>query len=50
MKAYNNLLDKKGRDDRLTNSTLKMLIKIHEFWGKENQVQEYHEMLSAMNL
>jgi hypothetical protein len=44
--AYDNLLDKRGNGDRLTVSTIKMLIKNYELWGKSNQAEKYAEMLS----
>ena len=47
MKAYNNLLDKRGKDDRLTISTIKMLIKIYERWGKKDQAEKFVKMLSS---
>lgn len=43
--SYNNLLDKRGKDDRLTISTLKMLVKNYELWGKQDQVKKYMEIL-----
>lgn len=33
--AYKNLLDKRGKEDRLTTSTIKMLVKNYERWGKK---------------
>jgi tetratricopeptide (TPR) repeat protein len=47
LKAYNNLLDKRGKDDRLTISTLKMVIKNYELWGKQMQADEYKKNLNV---
>ena len=47
LKAYNNLLDKRGKDDRLTISTLKMVIKNYELWGKQTQADEYKKNLNV---
>ena len=44
--AYKNLLDKRGKDDRLTISTIKMLVKNYELWGKKNEAKKYRELLS----
>lgn len=46
LKSYNNLLDKRGKDDRLTISTIKMLVKNYELWGKQDQAKKYMEILS----
>ena len=46
LKAYDNLLDKRGKDDRLTISTIKLLIKNYEAWGKQNQAQIYRQKLT----
>lgn len=47
LKSYNNLLDKRGRDDRLTISTIKMLVKNYELWGKKDQAKKYKDILSS---
>jgi len=44
--AYDNLLDKRGNDDRLTVSAIKMLIKNYELWGKNDQAKKYIDILS----
>jgi serine/threonine-protein kinase len=44
--AYKNLLDKRGKDNRLTINTIKKLIKNYELWGKEMNAQKYRNMLS----
>ena len=41
LKAYDNLLNKRGSNDRLTISTLKTLIKNYELWGKSNRADKY---------
>lgn len=46
LKSYNNLLDNRGKNDRLTISTLKMLVKNYELWGKQDQAKKYMEILS----
>lgn len=46
LKSYNNLLNKRGKDDRLTISTVKMLVKNYELWGKKEQAKKYIEILS----
>ncbi|MBT8379930.1 MAG: serine/threonine-protein kinase [Ignavibacteria bacterium] len=45
LKAYDNLLDKRGKDDRLTISSVKMLIKNYELMGKKNIAQKYRQKL-----
>ena len=45
--AYKNLLDKRGKEDRLTISTIKMLIKNYEQWGKKNQAENFVKLLSS---
>lgn len=49
LKSYNNLLDKRGKEDRLTISTIKMLIKNYELWGKKDQANKYMETLSSVD-
>ncbi len=46
LKAYKNLMHKRGKEDRLTISTIKSLVRNYELWGKPNQAQMYREMLS----
>jgi serine/threonine-protein kinase len=46
LKAYNNLLDKRGKDDRLTLSTMKLLIKNYEQWGKTGKARKYKDILN----
>ena len=45
--AFNNFVDKRGSDDRLTMSTLKTLIRNYELWGKQLKADEYREVLIA---
>jgi eukaryotic-like serine/threonine-protein kinase len=47
LKSYNNLLDKRGKDDRLTISTIKILVKNYELWGKKDLANKYIEILSS---
>ncbi|MCW8812701.1 MAG: hypothetical protein OQK65_04125, partial [Chlorobium sp.] len=46
LKAYDNLLVKRGKDDRLTISDLKIMIKNYEIWGKKDKAMKYRELLS----
>ena len=46
LRAYDNLLEKRGNDDRLTISTIKMIIKNYEFWGRNNDAKKYQDLLS----
>ena len=46
LKAYKNLLDKRGKNDRLTISTVKMLVKNYESWGRNNEALKYRQLLS----
>ena len=41
-----NLLDKRGKDDRLTLSTMKLLIKNYEQWGKTGKARKYKDILN----
>jgi len=45
--AYRNLLDKRGKDDRLTINTIKMLIKNYKLWGRENEAEKFEKLLSS---
>jgi tetratricopeptide (TPR) repeat protein len=48
--AYKNLLEKRGKDDRLTISTIKMLIINYERWGEKDQAKKFVELLSPADV
>ena len=50
LQAYNNLLDKRGKEDRMTITALKRLIKNYELWGKSNQADLYREKLNPISV
>jgi tetratricopeptide (TPR) repeat protein len=50
LQAYNNLLDKRGKEDRMTITALKRLIKNYELWGKSNQADIYREKLNPISV
>lgn len=50
LKSYNNLLDKRGRNDRLTISNVKMIINNYEQWGKNDRAKEYLDMLGESEI
>lgn len=48
LKAYKNMIEKRGNNDRLTISTLKALIKNYKNWGKKKKAEVYEKMLPAL--
>jgi eukaryotic-like serine/threonine-protein kinase len=46
LNSYKNLLDKRGKGDRLTETAANLLIKNSEAWGKKEKVKEYKMMLN----
>ncbi len=49
LKAYNNLLDKRGKDDRLTINSIKILIQNYKSWGKSGEAEKYEKILKDIN-
>ena len=45
LKAYKNLLDKRGKDDRITIGAIKILIENYKLWGKSEQAAKYEKLL-----
>ena len=45
LKAYQNLLEKRGKNDRLTTSALKSLIKNYRAWNKPDKADDYEKIL-----
>ncbi len=45
LKAYQNLLQKRGKNDRLTIGSIKSLITNYRKWGKKDKANEYQKLL-----
>jgi tetratricopeptide (TPR) repeat protein len=48
LESYDNLLEKKGKDDQLTTDALNALIKNYKLWGKHNKAEEYIRKLNEV--
>ena len=46
--SYKNLLDKRGKEDRLTISSAKLLIKNSKEWGKTDKLKKYNSMIGDL--
>ena len=45
LESYQALLDKRGQEDRLTQSTIRYLVALYEAWEKPEQAETYRALV-----